>query len=157
MHTFQEQFARVKRYLARIEDRNRYPIDYEDDLWSFFQNCWHLKDWLKNDSSVPSVITQKVENDLKNCSSLMICADLANRSKHLKLTTPPPRKDAKVKEKKITAVVNEVPGTTKSESSISIDFIITFDSGSTKSALDVARSAIKEWQTLISGYGLSLT
>ena len=80
----QEQLARVKRFLRRIEPRGATDDD-QDDLWSFFQHCWHLKDWLMNDLTVPERIRNSVESEVEQYESLMICADLANRTKHLTL------------------------------------------------------------------------
>jgi hypothetical protein len=44
------QFARVERFLTHLKDnRNRVQEEYEDNFWSFFQNCWHLKGWIKTE------------------------------------------------------------------------------------------------------------
>jgi len=45
--SFRDQLDRVRRLRARLDVHNRPRPEYEDDLWSFFQNAWHLKDWLK--------------------------------------------------------------------------------------------------------------
>jgi hypothetical protein len=38
-----KQFNRVQRAFLRVLDNhNRKLVDYEDDVWNFFQNCWHL-------------------------------------------------------------------------------------------------------------------
>jgi hypothetical protein len=29
---------------------DRISSDYEDDIYAFFMHCYHLKDWIKNDS-----------------------------------------------------------------------------------------------------------
>ena len=48
-----EQFLRVKRYLERFArlnagvDHTQASPNYDDDVYSFFQNCHHLKDWIK--------------------------------------------------------------------------------------------------------------
>ena len=51
MPEYMDQLNRVRRMLDRINRQDREPIEYGDDIWSFFQNCWHLKDWVKNDPS----------------------------------------------------------------------------------------------------------
>ncbi len=53
--TYSVQLHRVKRYLQRFEEigsgkaHNQSTPDYDDDVYAFFQNCYHLKDWIKND------------------------------------------------------------------------------------------------------------
>ena len=81
-----KQWERVKRALLRIENNKKRQMDeYEDDVWNFFQNCWHLKDWIKNDVAIDSAHRESVECDVNKVDELVICADLCNRSKHLTL------------------------------------------------------------------------
>ena len=57
-----------------------------DTTLSFFEAVHHLKDWLRNDPS--SGITKADGDSLINRSPMLqLCADLANGSKHLVLTT----------------------------------------------------------------------
>ncbi len=63
---WQSQYERMKRAHARLSKSYESSIDYDDDLQHFFQDCWHLKDWLKNDRSVKdrtSDIEDKVKAD----------------------------------------------------------------------------------------------
>jgi hypothetical protein len=95
--TWKLQYERLKRSLKIIEDQDLNTIDYNDGIWHFFQDCYHLKDWIINDPSVDISIKgkyldkkhkegHKVEKYIIDNLDLSICADLANRSKHLKLT-----------------------------------------------------------------------
>lgn len=80
------QYERAVRMLARIErPAERSLEDYEDECWCFFQNCWHLKDWIKYDNGVEPRYREMVEADVGDIREIRICADLANRSKHLKV------------------------------------------------------------------------
>ena len=154
-YRFEEQLDRVRRFLVRIHDTERARRDYEDDLWSFFQNCWHLKDWIKNDPGVPSSVSSAIEGDVKKCESLMICADLANRSKHLDLHDA--RRDADMPGRHIVAVVNETSGADKpshTTSAVSWDYRITLRDGSERRAMVVAEQAIADWETLIDNWKL---
>jgi len=86
-----EQWERVLRWYARFSRTNegREHTDasdnYQDEVYAFFQNCFHLKDWIKNDSSVPSDIRDQVEGFMfgpaddrgKGRPAMQICADLA--------------------------------------------------------------------------------
>jgi len=57
-----------------------------DTVQSFFEAVHHLKDWLGNDPS--SGVTKAAGDSLINASPvLQLCADLANGSKHLVLTS----------------------------------------------------------------------
>jgi hypothetical protein len=52
----------------------------EATLW---KTAWHLKDWIINDETV---VKDNIEEIAKNYTSLMICAGMANRTKHYTLT-----------------------------------------------------------------------
>ena len=98
-----EQFERVKRYYERfkeIDEGKSHTLNsayYEDDVYSFFINCHHLKDWIKNDPAV-TVSKKDVEDYVKANSALRICADMCNGAKHLKRT---PNKIVSGKERSI--------------------------------------------------------
>lgn len=152
MSQYQEQVDRVARCLARIEKPTSDQTEYVDFLWSFFQNCWHVKDWIKNDQAVPEAVRNNVEKDAKQYDALMICADLCNRSKHLELTTI--RKDARLRGD-IKVLLSENIPTGESDSTVSWEYVVTLGDGSTRFALDVARTAMDAWKTLLSRYGLN--
>jgi hypothetical protein len=139
-----QQFDRVKRFLARIENQNRGSTEYDDDLWAFFQNCWHLKDWVENDSTISATVRQSIWSDVKSKTNLTICADLANRTKHSVLDHH--WFDAKFTQRNVTVYTGT--GTSTSE------HIITLKDGTKVVALDVARAAVKEWQEIFTAYGL---
>jgi len=92
---YKEQFQRVLRCLKKLKNQDRGTLEYSDDIWSFFQNCWHLKDWIKNDPELPRTIRDSIEKEIEQFESLLICADLSNRSKHSELNRNI-RKDAKI-------------------------------------------------------------
>lgn len=97
MPTWEVQWKRVERYYQRFQDMNDgftahgEPSNYHyDDMLAFFQNCFHLRDWLKNDN-----FTSQKHNNVdpcryvRNTTSLAICADLANGTKHMCLVDKP--------------------------------------------------------------------
>ena len=147
MSRFLEQFERVKRYLNKIEDQDRDSTEYDDDLWSFFQNCHHLKDWIKNDPDIGDEIKKTVEKFVRGNKELRICADLANRSKHLKLARSP-REDAEVTSRSVT-IYAPTAGSNSVGTSTCEHTIILRD-GSKCIALDVARKAVKAWESFLS-------
>jgi len=83
-----EQFNRVQRAFLRVLDNHdRKLVDYEDDVWSFFQNCWHLTDWIKNDTKgVAKATRTKIEAEANSYPALVIAKELANKSKNLEVS-----------------------------------------------------------------------
>jgi hypothetical protein len=165
MSKFLKQFERVKRYLNKIEDQDRDSTAYDDDLWSFFQNCHHLKDWIINDPDVADEVKgekgRRIEEFVNSSKALQICGDLANRSKHSELTRPS-RVDAKVTSRNTTIYVptaqvhvsadgNVLPQASPDQVGTSTcEHIITLGNGSKHVALDVARKAVKAWESFLS-------
>lgn len=97
-----EQFERVQRWLNRLEPVAKGEVELEstdtcrDDLFAFFMNCYHLKDWIKNDPTVPN-LKAHVERFINETPALSICADLCNGLKHLTLSSPRSDSDPKVR------------------------------------------------------------
>lgn len=145
-----KQWARVQRALIRIENnKNRQEEEYEDDVWFFFQNCYHLKDWIIHDDTNP-ISSKTVEADIERNLELKLCADLANRSKHLKLTKKP-RKDAKISSKDLTidCATAGFPG----EGRWHYDFVVSWEDSSME-AIKLAQESVKEWAKLLTTYGV---
>lgn len=61
--------------------------NYLDQIHAFFMNCYHLKDWIKNDASVPISTKQVVETYINGSRPLRLCADICNSLKHLSLAS----------------------------------------------------------------------
>jgi hypothetical protein len=83
-----EQYRRMLRSHARLIEiaQGRMMASSEqarDALFHFFQDAYHLKDWIKNDSEVTTSVVEKWINET---DALRLCADLCNGSKHLRLT-----------------------------------------------------------------------
>lgn len=85
------QFERVTRAFQKVlNNQNRNPVEYEDDAWSFFQNCWHLKDWIKNDvQGVAKATRTKIDVEVNSYPALVMMGDLTNRTNDLKLSKSP--------------------------------------------------------------------
>lgn len=88
-----EQFERAKRYLARMENiyagifsgSGHDGEAYDDDVVSFFIHCYHVRDWIVHLNKI-GVTARQVDSYIDSHQALRICADLANGSKHCKLT-----------------------------------------------------------------------
>jgi hypothetical protein len=88
-----EQYERMQRSYDRFCEFNqrvtdKVSSDFEDDVYAFFMHCYHLKDWVKNDSSVKSrmpIIGADVEQFINSSEALRLCADLCSSLKTLEL------------------------------------------------------------------------
>jgi len=62
-----------------------------DRLYHFFQDAFHLRDWLYNSDdpavSAKAAVLKGNNNHIKATPTLALCADVCNGIKHLKLTT----------------------------------------------------------------------
>jgi hypothetical protein len=97
MSQVSKQFNRVQRAFLRVLDnQNRKLVDYEDDVWSFFQNCWHLTDWIKSDTqSVAKITRGKIDVEVKSHPALMLVGELTSKSKNLEVTCNVTEEDGK--------------------------------------------------------------
>ena len=145
MPKYMDQLNRVRRFLDRINRQDRSPIEYEDDMWSFFQNCWHLKDWVKDDPSVPEQVRKSIEDLAGGSGPLRICADLANATKHLEPRTP--RVGAKPSHYNVAIVPGE---------SSKVEYIVETGSGSKQDGLDLGRKCVLEWGRILAAQGLKV-
>jgi hypothetical protein len=62
----------------------QYGGNTEFELFSFFEICYHLKDWVKHSPEYSSL--NNIEKFIDNSPALRICADICNKLKHSKLT-----------------------------------------------------------------------
>jgi hypothetical protein len=142
-----EQWERVSRWLIRIREtkaglvHTRESETYQDDLYAFFQNfhnCYHLKDWVKNDP-VSAAEVADVETFISNTESLRICADLTNGTKHFVVTTPRQDPETRVGSRNIHISLGGP------EAMIAITFNIVAG-GTTRDAHDVAEECFAAWE-----------
>jgi hypothetical protein len=156
MSNYLEQFERVKRYYARFQKLNAgRPHDvpseeYFDEIYAFFQNCYHLKEYLKNDPAFTKHSNQDIEDFLNNTPALAICADICNGLKHLTLKRPPRSGDIpKISRKNIALSINETIGSNK-PAEVKIKASIEIDHKGTKlDAFQVATDALRAWSSFI--------
>ncbi len=94
---WQEQYKRINRMFKRLEKYSKSSVkngafyeyeEYIDDLYNFFVNCYHLKDWLINnleDTKKKREKKSEVESFINESEDLKLCADICNAHKHLRL------------------------------------------------------------------------
>jgi len=142
-----EQFNRMERWYQRLvsTDQGRphhLTSDYyQDEVYAFFQNCYHLKDWIKNDESA-GVTAKKVEEFINNNKELCLCADICNGTKHLMLTKPRSGQDPRFGQRKFKVQVGGSPTT------ISVKYSID-TSGGLVDAFELATKCLQAWENFI--------
>jgi len=138
-----ERFGRLERSLEKVRsNKNRKVDEYKDDVLAFFEVGWSLKDWIRNSQQIAESATKEAEKYAKGNISLRICADIANRSKHLKLTFK--REDADI-HKRNTIIHAAPPGKGYGE----LRFQIRLDSGHEFDAISTAHVVTKVWQIFL--------
>jgi len=151
---YRSQLDRTRRFLDRVQSADpRRDVDYQDDVWAFFQNCWHIKDWLKHDYRVPKRTRDRVIAAAHASRILQVCRDMANGTKHRKLTgrdkgRPQPRARAM----HLWTSTTIVPG-----GPTTMDCLLKFPHRKVRvrSARAVAAECVKEWLEILQTHGLN--
>jgi hypothetical protein len=145
---FEEQIARTQRCYYRwkcIDEGRVHDMEsenYRDEMVAFFQNCYHIKDWLINASS-GQFPKEKVEAFIDENPELQLCADLCNASKHFKLDRPRSTQEPKTGPQKIHLLLGS------SQPQISVRYTIETISGP-KDAFMLAGKCLELWRSFIS-------
>jgi len=137
-------WRRVNRSYTALSGQYPNSEEYDDALYHFFQDAWHLKDWLQQDPGEAARVTG-LQDELKKYPSLMIAADLANGTKHRLLSHI--RSGARIVEKHHIIRVGH-PEPVKQ-----IRYLELRD-GSKKDAADAAAEALADWRRIFAALGL---
>jgi hypothetical protein len=148
-HGWQMQWARVQHRLNDVRDvyigRPGGTDAAVDSVQSFFEAVHQLKDWLGNDTS--SRVTKADGDALINASPvLQLCADLANGSKHLVLTS------SRTGDLSTTIARNDVAVLVATGTSAHRFYVAS--AGKEYDVLQLAEDAVAEWTTFLSSRGL---
>jgi hypothetical protein len=85
---WQKQWQRMEVGLRRVaavhEGRQSDSVDALYELHSFFLNCHHLRDWLAADKR-SGMSRKEAAKVIDGSRCLQVCADLANRAKHVEV------------------------------------------------------------------------
>ncbi|OUC76534.1 hypothetical protein, partial [Streptomyces swartbergensis] len=145
-HGWQSQWKRVGRRLEEV--RTVYtgaPGGTDaalDRVLSFFETIHHLKDWLRNDPKC-GVTEDDVHEVIDKSPALQLCADIANGSKHFKLTS------SQTGDFGTTIARNDVsvfPGTGTSAHRFYIE-----SGGKDYDAREIAEQAVRVWEAYLAG------
>jgi hypothetical protein len=148
--TWREQYDRVKRWRARLGERTGVEDRRVDDFYAFFSTCFHLKDWLKQDNSLPESVRADVETHVNATFWLKLCADLANGSKHLELSRP--RVDPKARVG--TQGPAFQPGAFPANAFQTKPIVTVNADGKAWAALTVANNCVAAWEGFLQDTGL---
>jgi hypothetical protein len=159
-NTYRDQLDRTRRWLAKIEkNTERAEEDYQDETWAFFQSCWHLKDWVKNDCSLPKDIREIVTDAAHASTLIQACQKLANGTKHLILTKQVmsnPKLKGKRSGSGVVAAHSHIGTNITPGSATVISVVIDMGGGKTRDGLELARELVTEWERILTVAGLSI-
>ena len=143
--TWRAQYDRMERGYTRLNKPYQSSVDYEDDIQHYFQDCWHLKDWIKNDVNVSQIVRDNIESEVDNHKSLRIVADLANGSKHLSRTKH--REGAYVTGGNLTIHLGQ-------SKPIEINKNVGLSNGSVFSEKVIVKETFDDWQLVLKKFNL---
>jgi hypothetical protein len=149
---WEQQWKRVGRWFERFRetakgrDHKRESDAYQDEAYAFFLTCFHLKDWLKNDDA-SSAAASDVEDFISESPSLRLCADLANGSKHLRLTRPRVDPEAKVGRRQYFLTLGS--GVPRIAAKYEVEA-----AGKKHDAFELASECMREWEAYLKAKGL---
>ncbi|MEX2029662.1 MAG: hypothetical protein WD906_01645 [Anaerolineales bacterium] len=139
-----QQLDRVRRWHERfreisegkVHDR---PSDfYQDEVYAFFLNCYHLKDWIRIDPAASS-LSGSVEAFITKTPELALCADICNGIKHLVSSKPRTVERPQFGRRNFKVGVGTQP------TMIAIEYTIDTTSGPVD-AFDLATRCVHAWE-----------
>ncbi|MGQ0557601.1 MAG: hypothetical protein ACT4PN_16845 [Nitrospiraceae bacterium] len=148
IRSYRDQWDRLIRSYERLKKMDEGRADeihsenYRDEIYAFFMNCHHLKDWLLNDSEFPA--RTKVESYINSKKELQICADICNAHKHLHLT----KKPRSAEQPKVGDLNIESKLTARRVGVVRIEFTIDTASGPVN-GFELATKCVDLWRTFI--------
>lgn len=142
---YHQQLDRARRFLERMKASNLNATDSQDMAWAFFQNCWHVKDWLKNDLLAPKEQKDRAIKMAHKSPTLKICRELCNGTKHLLERGAIPHHMA-------YRMHLSPPGAPDIPNEI--DCIVNDGHGNQISGKELAEQCIAEWERILQSQGL---
>jgi hypothetical protein len=135
---WQTQLDRVRRWYHRAS-RTEDPTDRYDFLYAFFENAFHLRDWLIDNNAVSG---EDLRILFATNEDMRLCRDLANSHKHYSLRDPsqptPP-----------SEAYEYSPGTGNLGTDVSL---VILSDGTKHDAFDLARRILLAWEDFIASH-----
>jgi hypothetical protein len=151
---YRSQLDRSRRFLNRVGQANKLvgwtmnDVDFQDMMWAFFQNCWAVSDWLRHDPLAPEVQKSAAWEMVKKSKQLVICQDICNGTKHLKLTTP--HSGVGAQHRHISTKIT--PG---EDVTSQMDCMVDDGFGNKISGMQLGRDCMSEWDRILGSQGLA--
>ncbi len=155
MPAWREQYDRMLRWHERfaIIDQGRHhdvsSDNYVDEIYAFFLDCYHVKDLLRNDPSLPAAVRTSVEAHIDSERSLRLSADICNGLKHLDLKTHRSSENPKFGRKRFKVGLGVGVPTT-----IGLKYEITTDRGPID-AFQLATDCVDSWKKFLAAHALT--
>jgi hypothetical protein len=150
---WQEQWRFTRRAYDALERAYAGLDDGLDDFdgWKalaldFCGHCYHLKDWLKNDPTVPATAQQKAESYARKSAGIALAGDVANTYKHR--NRRPGQTVAHV------AQVALSKDGAKTQATFRIDYTRPDSTTGSVDALELAKQALMEWRAFFGSHNL---
>ena len=75
---YRHQLNRARRFFDRVQTdyeglEDIDEVGFQDMMWSFFQHCWHVKDWVRHDPLASAGQKQTVDDMVHKSAALLIC------------------------------------------------------------------------------------
>ena len=141
--TWRAQYERLLRSYHRVNQPYESSVAYDDDLQHYFQDCWHLKDWIKNDTGANA--GKQIEGEVDAHRSLRIVADLANGSKHLSRHAH--REGAYVTSKSVVVSLGR-------SKPVEVSHAVTLTDGTVFAARTLVHESFQAWESVLRKLGL---
>ena len=150
MNDLEKQFRRLERSFDKVLDnKERDPVEYEDDFWCYVHHCWHLKDWLQTDrKSLHKNTRKRVDTDLNSFWKMVLIGDLANRTRYLKINDR--ETDEEIQNRELQIVSFQKDGDESGETIL----VVTDGMKLEYPVRDLAKDTMRIWHTLLKLYGL---
>jgi hypothetical protein len=149
--TWRHQYDRALRWYERLEAMTQGKPHtcptamLEDDALAFFQNCHHLKDWLRHDPA-SGVTKADVHAYIGAHAELELCRDLCNGTKHLL------HGNADFGAKNLLLSLDEGEGA--GGATIRVRFVVETVTGAETGAYELATRCVELWNDFLRIRGL---
>lgn len=140
---YRHQLDRARRFLDRIQVPLASAVEFQDFMWAVFQNCWHIKDWVANDPLASQQQRDAVIAKAHQSPALLICRDLCNGTKHLRVDRPSCR-PVGARHSHVNTTIT--PGTGMPSE---MDCMVDDGAGQIISGKQLARDCLAEWERIL--------